>query len=317
MNSVSIMLVAALLWSFYPVMIALSEGEIGAMFLVIVIHISCGLSAFALGYIKTKDKAETWHRFKDVLKKLNGDQWVYLLCVGLVSTLYNLCFILAMGMTSKISAAIIIEAWPIIAMFLAPILVSKTWEHVTVTDYVAGVIALIGVFVLMTQGDIQGFFEGTNLMSAVGAFLALIGSVCLALSVIFRAEISNRIAFIFSSSAKHNLRTSFMGEAICRLLALPSSLLLLFLFPEDIYLSFEGLSYGILTGIFIFNIGSVAVTLAMLRAKASSINMLYYLSPILAVVWLYYSGLAEWNNALLYGGALVILSNVMVIRRQR
>ena len=317
MNSVSIMLVASLLWSFYPIMIALSEGKIGPMLLVIVIHISCGLSAFVFGYIKTKQKKETWQRFKGTVKSLNGDQWVYLLCVGLVSTLYNLCFILAMGMTSKISAAIIIEAWPIIAMFLAPILVSKTWKDVTLIDYVAGVVALVGVLILMTQGNIQNLLDGTNLMSVVGAMLAFIGSVCLALSILFRAEISNRIAFIFSSSAKHNLRTTFMGEAICRILALPSSLLLLFIFPEDIYLSFEGLTYGVLTGVFIFNIGSVAVTLAMLRASSSSINMLYYLSPILAVVWLYFSGLAEWNNALLYGGALVILSNIIVIKRQK
>lgn len=322
MHPIMIMTGAAFLWSLYPALIAISAGSIGPVAFVLLVHIFCGLSAFLLAWVKIRQRRETFKRIWTEARSLGVDQWIFLGVVGLVSTLYNFCFVLAMNMTSKIGAAIIIEAWPIIAMFLSPILITKNWTRVRMTDYIAGVLALIGVVMIMGGGEagtvggdswMRRVFGGDDIVSMIGAFVALIGSISLALSIIFRAEISNRLAQMLSSSGKFDLRCSFLGETVCRIAALPSTLLLLLIFPEDTYLSWSGVGYAMIAGVLIFNIGSVAITLALLRAPSPTINMLYYISPVLAVLWLYLMGQSGMTVSVIFGGVLVILANLMVI----
>lgn len=322
MNSVLIMVAAAFIWSLYPALIAVSGNSIGAVSFVLLVHVFCGVSAFLFALPKIHNKKETWAKFITYAKDMDQDQWMFLMMVGLVSTLYNLCFVLAMDMASRIGAAVIIESWPIIAMFLAPILITKKWDKIRGRDYVVGILALIGVSIIMIQGrppktsrveELQSFIS-SDMIGMIGSGIALIGSICLALSIIFRAEVSQKISILLAHKGKFDLRCSFIGEVICRLAALPSSLLLLWIFPEDTFVTWSGAGYALAAGVLIFNLGSVAVTLALLRSTNPAINMLYYLSPVFAVVWLYWLDLTQLNYGVLVGGLLVIAANLLVLK---
>jgi len=326
MNAITLMLGAAFLWSLYPAIIALSDAQIGAPLFVILIHISSGLSAALFAFLSIKQKAAVWHNLKYYTKSLDMDEWLYLLLIGIVSTLYNFCFVVAMDSTSKVGTAVIIEAWPLIAMFLAPLLITKTWKKVRFTDYIAGFIALIGVGLIMLGDqvditmmltDFHAYSQTEDYDSIIGIIIALIGSFCLALSIVLSGQVSNKISEIVLQEDEYTTTCAYIGEAVRRIVALLPSLLLLFAFKDEWNISAEGFGLAVFAGIFIFNIGSMAVTLALLKSPSSTINMLYYISPILAIGWLYLIGQADLTVMIIFGGALVILANLLVLGKNK
>ena len=322
MQAITIMLGAAFLWSLYPLMIAYSDGRIGGALMVFIIHISCGISAALFAFIKVRDRANSWKNIVAVTKTLQFEHWMYLMLIGLASTLYNFCFIYAMEVGSKIGSAIIIEGWPIIAIFLAPLLVTKSWKKVTVFDVVAAFVALGGVALIMIEDskNISNIFATdaglpTNII--IGSAAALMGSLSLAASVVLSSEVSNRLSKYVLKEKKHSLACAFIGETIRRIVALPSSAILLFAFAEDMYTDSAGIALSVIIGVVIFCIGSAAVTLALLRSSSSTINMLYYASPILAVVWLYLAGLGTVTPLIVTGGCMVVMANILTIHKNK
>jgi drug/metabolite transporter (DMT)-like permease len=316
------MIIAAFLWSLYPLFIALAENQIGGALMVLVIHISCGVSALLFALIKIRRKKEVYQNLVNITKRLNLDHWLYLILIGLVSTLYNFCFIYAMEIGSKTGTAIIIEGWPILAIFLAPLLITKSWKKVTSTDYIAAFVAIIGISLIIIEDteNILSLFADRkyiNTGNIVGAFVALIGGLCLAASIVLSSQVSNILSHDILKEKKPSLACAFLGETIRRIVALPTSLLLLFAFSEDFYTNGTGLAVSIFIGVVIFCIGSAAVTLSLLRSSSSTINMIYYISPVMAVFWLYMAGLGQITPVIIVGGILVVLSNLMVINKNK
>ena len=102
MQAITIMLGAAFLWSLYPLMIAYSDGRIGGALMVFIIHISCGVSAALFAFIKVRDRANSWKNIVAVTKTLQFEHWMYLMLIGLASTLYNFCFIYPFFISGRI-----------------------------------------------------------------------------------------------------------------------------------------------------------------------------------------------------------------------
>ena len=326
MNAITLMLGSCFLWSLFPAVIALSLGEIGAPMFIIIIHISSGLSASLFAFLSIKQKAAVWHNLKFYTKSLQFEDWLYLFLIGILSTLFNFCFVVAMDSTSKVGTAVIIEAWPLIAMLLAPYLITKAWKKVHFTDYITGFIALMGVGLIMVGDqmdismmftDFSAYVQTDDYNSIVGIIIALIGSVCLALSIVLGGQISNKISKIVLQEDEYTVTCAYIGEAVRRIVALLPSLLLLFAFKDEWNISYEGVGLAIFSGVFIFNIGAIAITLALLKSPSSTINMLYYISPVMAVGWLYLIGMADMTVMILFGGALVILANLLVLGKNK
>lgn len=303
-------------------MVALSENQIGPALFVLIVHITCGFSAALFSFIVTKQRDRVWHNIKFVVKNLNFDEWLYLGLIGIVATLFSFCFLVAMESTSKVGAAIIIETWPLLAMFLAPILITKQWDKIGFADYLAGAIALIGVgmIVLGDQknflklfSDFEAYSQTDDYYSLLGIFAAIVGSLSIALSIVLSTEVSNRISKVILQEDDFSMNCTFMAEIVRRIVALPATFILLFGFKEDLFTNVEGAVYATITGILIFNLGNVAISLALLKAKSSNINMLYYITPILGVTWLYLIGKGDMTLMILIGGLFVIISNLIVI----
>ncbi len=303
-------------------MVALSENQIGSALFVLIVHASCGLSAALFSFIVTKQRARVWHNIKFVIKSLDFGEWLYLGLIGVVATLFSFCFLVAMESTSKVGAAIIIETWPLLAMFLAPMLITKKWEKIGLTDYMAGLIALIGVGMIVLGDqknflkifyDFETYSQSDDFHSLVGIFAAIIGSLAIALSIVLSTEVSNRISKVILQEDDFSMNCTFMAEIVRRIVALPATFILLFGFKEDLFTNFEGAVYATITGILIFNLGNVAISLALLKAKSSNINMLYYITPIMGVFWLYLIGMGDMTIMILIGGVLVIIANLIII----
>ena len=321
MNAIHLMLGASFLWSLYPALIAISGEKIGAPLFVIIIHLSCGISAGLFAWMTIKQKPAVWHNLKYYTKTLEFDAWLYLLLIGLATTLYNFCFFYAMQMTSKVGAAIIIELWPLFAMFLAPLFISKTWNKLGLRDYLIGGIGIVGVVVVSYDASgaesFLSLFGNGGTESITGILLALIGGLFVAVSIVLSSEVGNRISKHILQEDKPTVKCAAIAEVVRRLVALPPSFLLLWAFKDDLAWTVNGIYVSVATGIVVFTIGSLLMRVALLNAKSSNINMLYYISPVLAVLWLCLLGIGELSGGIVLGGALVIIANILIIDKNR
>ena len=326
LDALSVMLIASFLWSLYPMMVALSEGKIGAPMFVLIVHITCGLSSALFAFIITKQRRVVWHNIKTVTKSLGFEEWLYLSLIGLVAPLFSFCFVVAMESTSKVGAAIIIETWPLLAMFMAPLLVTKNWAKITSIDYIGGFVALCGVSLIMLGdqsnlgqafSDFDMYKQSSDYDSLIGITAALFGSISIALSIILSTEVSNRISKLILQEKSYSMNCTFIAETIRRIVALPPTFLLIYAFSDDLSVTWEGAALTAAVGIFIFNIGNVAISLALLKAVSPNINMVYYITPIMGVVWLYLIGKGDMTPLIFIGGALVILANLMIILKTK
>jgi drug/metabolite transporter (DMT)-like permease len=145
----------------------------------------------------------------------------------------------------------------------------------------------------------------------------LLGSFCVALSIILSTEVGNKISNTILQEDKASLNAAALAEIVRRVMAIPPSLILVWAFSDDLTFNTEGLILSAFTGIIIFNVGSMLMRVALLRATSPTINMLYYIAPVLAVLWLYFLGMGEITPTIIVGGALVIASNVLVIRKSK
>jgi drug/metabolite transporter (DMT)-like permease len=321
MNAVTLMLGAAFLWSLYPALIAISGEKIGAPLFVIIIHLSCGVSAGLFAFLSIKQKSTVWHNLKYYTKSLSMDEWLYLSLIGLSTTLYNFCFFYAMQMTSKVGAAIVIELWPLFAMFLAPLFIKKTWNKLGGRDYLIGFIGIIGVVIVSYDASgaksLSSLFGNGGAESITGILLALIGGVFVAISIVLSSEVGNRISKHVLQEEKPTIKCAAIAEVARRLVALPPSLLLLWAFKDDLSWTTNGIYISALTGVIVFTMGSLLMRVALLNAKSSNINMLYYISPILSVVWLSLLGLGQLSMGVMLGGALVVIANILIVDRNK
>lgn len=307
-------------------LVALSEGKIGAPMFVLIVHIACGLSSALFAFLITKQRRVVWHNIKIVTKSLGFEEWLYLILIGLVATLFSFCFVVAMESTSKVGAAIIIETWPLLAMFIAPLLITKNWAALTIIDYICGFIALCGVGLIMfgdqnnvslAFNDFDSYKNTPDYNSLIGIIAALFGSISIALSITLSTEVSNRISKVILQEKEYSMNCAFMAETIRRIVALPPTFLLLYAFSDDISITWEGAIITSAVGIFIFNIGNVAISLSLLKAVSSNINMIYYITPVMSVVWLYMIGKGDMTPLIFMGGILVILSNLILIMKNK
>ena len=183
-TALSYKMISVFVWALYPVFIALgaSEGALG--WFIVIVHGSAALGAFLCGYLSLKPETAnaTLRTLFNHIKTLDFDKWIFIFTAGFCSTLYNLCFLYAMLLTSKAGVAVIIETAPVYAMLLTSVVVTRNWESLGLRHALISAVILMGValVVLADQNDItllftdyNNYIQSADFMSLVGCFVAL------------------------------------------------------------------------------------------------------------------------------------------------
>ena len=324
-------LISVLIWSLYPVFIALGSNEGSLGWFIVIVHASAAVGALTCGYLSLKPDhaAQTMRTLFAHVRNLDVDKWVFIFAAGFCSTLYNLCFLYAMIWTSKAGVAVIIETAPVYAMLLTSVIVTRNWEKLGFRHTLITALILLGVafVVLADQKDIRMLFtdydqyiKTGDFMSLIGCFVALIGSIMSALSDLMRAQAGNvAIRYVPQTSTKfdHELIGIMFGEAIVRIVALPMALLVLLIFSDISAFTVKDGVYAFIAGFFIFNFGSITYAAALLKSSNPAIALFDYLSPPISIFILVLLGLSIIHPYLLIGTALVIFGNVFLYMMDR
>jgi hypothetical protein len=84
------------------------------------------------------------------------------------------------------------------------------------------------------------------------------------------------------------------------------------LMEDSIFIDINASLPIIMIGV-IFVIVSTFYSYALLVADNANINLIWYISPVLAAVWLALSGYSQITPMLVLGGFLIIVSNIILI----
>lgn len=322
MTSILLLFLSVLLFSLYPLLASIGLQHTNPMLFLLTAHGCCAVFALAYGkFLHMRNTAETSKAAP--LFKLNKRTWGTVAATGISSAINHTCFLFALLLTSKVGATMIYETWPIIALWLAPLLVPKGWNNVRLADYFFGFLAVVGGVFVVAAGHRDAllaldftFFHKIAPEQLQGYGLALIGSIGVAVSTVLRRRVTQALR---DQHDDNLLLATYLSTGITRLAALP--IFVLFMFVLQGYattqtgIDINGFLLAAATGIAVHLLGSVFYVISLMKNPDPLIPVPDFLAPILSVLWLVVLGYDGLTDFAVIGGLCIISANLLVTVR--
>lgn len=296
-----LMAVAALLWSTFPLAIAqgVAINNYAALYCV-----GIGISSLAHFLYLLR----IWQRFIAVARENAGAILKWGGLAGLAITVASFSYYFSMTSENKVESAILLEFWPVLSMFFGVALLSRThWENVPGYAWVCAALAFAGSIILLL--DRVGGIQTWNL-NPFNLF-AFIGAIFYGLSGNLQAILGSRI----------ELESEFEKTVIVRFFAdFLSFLMTLAVIPFfDMEWSWDRsfLFSTLYLGLFIYTASAFFFNHSLRLASSPSINLLFYIAPVIGVLWLDLFGYGEITRFAVLGASLILISNVLVSSEYR
>ena len=162
-------------------------------------------------------------------------------------------------------------------------------------------------------------FSGQPAMTYIGIIVAFLAAFCFAFSGVTRSHFANRLptAFRIAHFGKaETLRESLYTYLLTYILGSPLALLLLLFLEPEAGASVLSFIPALFNG-FVLVATSTLYSYALLKADNANINLVWYIAPVLASVWLALGGLAVITDLLVAGAFLILLANSVLILKSR
>lgn len=305
------MMFSVLCWSLFPLLSAWGVNQLGVfdyIFWTYVVGLiaSWGLMRVTPGYSAVKNLS---------VRKLPRGV-LFEIFVGCLTVLLSFaCLLKSFAYMSKAGATVIFEIWPVIAMYITPLLIRRGYSKISRRDIGFSLLAFIGVAFLMYP-EVQ---KSGNIFICEGSLcyvvLPLIGGMLMAIASVVKSRVSHTLEnkkFPIASL----LRVQVFFSAGVTLLAIPFMLF----FPQDVHSVYtpQAIAGVVFIGLFIHTLGNISYTLAVLGSKKSNIVVLWYLMPIFSVIWLWLAGESKITSFIVLGSIYIITSNlIMTVKADR
>ena len=241
-------------------------------------------------------------RQKIILPKISkiGQKTFTEIFIGCLAALLSFaCLLISFSYMSKAVATIVFEAWPVIAVYLAPILIKKGWEKISQRELLFSLLAFAGIdLLLMPQAHHQSL---THLL------LPLAGGILMAAASMLKSRVSHELENK-SHPITSLLKTQLLFSGGVILLCIPFSLI----WPDkhSVYTA-ENVMAILFTGIAIHTLGNISYTMAILRSVKANIIVLWCLMPVFAVLWLWLAHQTEITSFIILGTIFIMTASLM------
>ncbi|MEM8636383.1 MAG: DMT family transporter [Pseudomonadota bacterium] len=244
----------------------------------------------------------------------SGKTYGLLALAGILIASSYTCLFTSFHFINKAGASVLYETWPIFVTIGLPLFFKQRFERLDTADVVYILSAFIGVVMIIngsggTEPTDQPSLDG-EAGEITGLVLATSSGITMAAAVIIKT---------------HLMKTLTLNRAAIPVVAFVESshrlagavaLLLFGIATTDVSLD-NLLRIDVSTAFALLELlGASAFWYAIIATRRSTINVLWYLTPVLAVIWLSLLGLAQINLAIVAGAALIIAANIMASRRQ-
>jgi len=208
---------------------------------------------------------------------------------------------------------VIFEVWPLFGMVATALLMRERFESLTKRSFLLGLVALLGLGLVVWSG--QGHDDGpTAYPNATLGILAATGAaIAMAISVATHVK-ARTIIGALPGMRDAAVVTNVLTKAVS------AGLFFAVLLVWQPWATLTGMGPGLwgfvlFNGIFIVSIGSVAYSESLAVGSRSDVILLWYMTPLLAVIWLRLFGLGEITDTLVLGGLFIISANVLLHAR--
>jgi len=326
MSAVTAILIAAISFSFYPLLYTIGMETTSNYLLALIVQIVTPVfSFFLLGY-HLKSPTKTIGLIKSYFKLPWNIQIIPILSgTGILGG--TLFFIFALEMMSKAGATLIMECWPLIAILVArSLLTHKHWEDFKLLDLVLIILTLIGLsFISASEAGLtleqflsspQSIFSNKGFEELLGILLALLSALCFAWGGVSRSYFVEQLPN--DMRLKYFGKTQTIAEAnftymMTYILGIPAAILCFWMFEKQpIEFAFTGIIPVTLIAISLI-ITSAFYAYAVVIASNANINLLWYIAPVLATIWLIIFGYSSMTPLLFVGGLLIIFANIILL----
>lgn len=307
---------SVLIWSLYPLAASIGLQTMSGLELVVMVHFIAAIGALLLcfHYLWQNKKIGAFFALQ---KQLDKRGISLILFSAITSIACHGLFFTALTFSHKGAVSLVYEIWPIIAVVATPFIMRKEWKPVGLQEFIISIFSLIGIgFIIISHENIEfslsqgtNFFDADfNYLSLLGYVLAFIGAYCCALSIVTKGAVTE-----YFQPLNDDMATTFISEVYSRVLAV---IILLIAFPfYSQYFDFGNIhiASSFFVGFVVMIMGGALYTVALLKTDRVTIHIIYYLVPVLAVIWLWLMGKTTISMGLFIGGAIIILCNIYLV----
>lgn len=255
--------------------------------------------------------------------------WVIIVLSGIIAYVGTLFFLASLTLMSPAGAAIIMECWPILAIFVAPLLIEKNWKPFEPLDFVLICMLMLGLFIITAGSAGLNFetllenplflFKGQSYESMFGILCAFLSAFCYAWAGVARPhfvnQLSNEYRVKYFGGAE-NWKESLFAFWITALTAIPLAFVTVLIFGMDIVPAINIILPTIGLGLALTAMGCL-YALSLTLSNTPNVNFIWYTSPVMAALWLALFGYSHITEMLILGGFFIIFANIILILKTR
>ncbi|GAA3611959.1 hypothetical protein GCM10022223_30090 [Kineosporia mesophila] len=312
-NSIGFMLLSVLAYSFFPLVGTSSVDQVDPTLFIALCHLFAflGLLPVALVMIRRRRTAFTATRPALRSRPYLAD------CArsGLVNAISHASLFASFSYVNSASSTAIYEIWPVAAVVLFSRLIAeyrgtelRDWLYLGLSGGGVGLIA-VSVSLGRRADALHRDWDTT-----IGIALALLSAGAMALSTTLSARASRRLGTMHDPLSQAVLAQSTIK--VFSTLGMTTVFLLLFAVrgaSPHLDAAVVGLAAG--TGIFIIALGAVTFQIGNILATSPIINLLWFLTPVISLLWLDITGLAEITRGIATGAIVIIAGNLLMTTR--
>lgn len=211
---------------------------------------------------------------------------------------------------SRANATVVFETWPFFGMIGTSLLLRHHFDKLSQRSLWLGMVAMLGLALVVWAGQTIDEVPGLASHPLKGALAAVGSAVAMAASVSLHVKARLIIGDI-PEMKDAALITNVLAKGISSIFF---AMLLIAFQPWDNIESAESVVwiFVLLNGALIISIGSATYSEALARSSRSELILLWYLTPLIAVFWLWLFGLDQVTEMLVLGGLFIISANLLL-----
>lgn len=312
-TAVSFLLFSVFVYSIFPLIGTKAVKQINPVLFIGLAHVSALMALTGVNAVLLVRRQIA--RFS-VLRSCVATRWFILaaLASGAINAASHACLFASFIYISSASATALYEVWPAAAVLLIGRLLPRHYLRVASREWLFIVMALAGIGLLIKSATSTGTYTLPPPTSiAVGVLLALLSAGLMALSSSLDVVLARR----FDGVAAPYLQP-VISQNIVKIFSSSGTLIVYFLFfrsGAQGVLDSAVLLLAVGTGIFVIAFGAVTYHIGNILAESPAVNVLWYLTPVLSLLWLDVFGVATITAGVAVGAILIITANLLLTTR--
>ncbi|KPP85038.1 MAG: EamA-like transporter family [Rhodobacteraceae bacterium HLUCCA08] len=227
---------------------------------------------------------------------------------GILNLASHFLLFAAFAHTSESAATILFESWPLFGMLATVVLMRDLFGAVQRRSLMLGAVAFLGLALVVWSGRDPQAASGGGAM--IGTALALAAALTMALSV--AAIVRLRLALGEQADLDN---VPFLPNLLSKGCASLAFLVAMALWPDRAaqaaFVTPPAL-WVLFNGVVIVSVGSLAYQEALALGRRTEVILMWYLTPLLAVVWLAAFGISPITETLILGALFIIAANLLL-----